>query len=828
MKSQRFNFYLTVVATTVLSIECSATLANERFERWQSGRPYTLAGWATHDYGGGGTLDVAYFLGSGLNTAMDGRCAYNANRTMVDVGDLPLVYMVYANKVPDLEGFIADFEKARKHYSNITALLLGDEVRSVHGDNGLTHMRQIRDWVVNHPDPAVNNLLLITCMPAGNHLSTSDTVRQYFNDSADAMQPDTVLAQMYDIGKPDFYASLQWFADWCRQRDISMWVIGSTWSSSVQGIPSESQLRLQKFTNLAYGVRGMFDFLWMAGVTPSVQDAGYINYDGRNNPTPMYRNVAPINREIVRLGNSIVRLTPTRVYHMDSADDEAPTGGGTAVHHWSDSDTDLPAWQRRRWRLANVTGAVNRNHLLVAFFRDDAGETYFMVVNKDHNRHDRGADLVTRVTLNLHPSVRSIQRLRRDTGQVETIAVNETFAFDLPGGTGDLFRLAGPITASAAFAGVETIVRSKLASSDPPDGGTVGRLAGNVLRFTFDRDARNVHARIRRVGKNGELITDDVADKMTRSLSDDHLTLVYRDVVGVLISNVTYQADLHWADGAPVRFTVLRGDVDGDGMVAATDADAVERAIGFKGGFLHEDLDGDGTVTESDLRFANRTVEPLAFDWNEDFESYEAGALSGQGPWREAETIPGTVLSKSWIAGPASVGTVMSHVVDGARSATCSHGGLFYGNEARFLDHEGAGGVGTLIVDFTARVNDSGFHNHGMHLWSSQDVQGNQGSFACEVVGRAVSFHAGRGIVLGEGTQNAVLDPAAGTSDIAVHYEIDFTNGTITWSCTDVGSKQSKGPFMMRFTGAVSGMDSLSIILRGTIGALDNFRVQGK
>ena len=812
--------------TLALSLCLGTTAAaNERYDAWQADRPYTLAGYGTHDYGGGGKLDLAYFHGSGLNTAHDTRCSYNAEREMVDVGDLPLFYFVYGNRMPDLEGFIGDFERARKHYKNIVGLQLGDEVKSSHGSDGLKHMGLIRDWVVNHPDPAVRNLLLITCTPGGGRMAGSEHIREYMNATVDAMRPDAVLTQMYGIGNPNDYASLQWFADWCRQRDLSPWVVGKTWSSSKQGVPSESELRLQKFVNLAYGIEGMFDFLWPAGALPTVRDAGYWNADGKDNPTTLYKQVAPVNREVANVARAIVQLHPVRVYHLDSADD--PNADSTPIYHWSDSDADLPAWLRRSDRLANVTGASNRNHLLAAFFRDDAGEEYVLVVNKDHGPAT-GAELATRVVLSVHPSVRSIQRLRRDSGAVETIAVDEHHAFDLPGGTGDLFRFAGPNTASGAFAGLKPVTLPRLVAGDPADGGTVGRLSRNVLRFTFDRDARNVHAEIRRLDDAGKPMAGDMADRLTRQVSEDRRAIVYRDELGLLVSGATYQVDMHWAEAEAARFTVMRGDVDGDGTIAEADAAAVAEALGREGLFLRADLDGDGTVTDKDVRFARRTVEPLEFVWTEDFEAYGDGSLAGQGPWLAAETLPGTVLSKAWVAGDAQVGTAMSHVIAGSKSAVSTHPGLFMGNEARFVQHVGAGGVGHLIVDIVGRVNLASFHNHGFHLWNSQDTAGDQGGFSSEIQGGSVIMRGMRGLKLGEGTTSASLDSARGVTDIAVHMDADFGAGTLTWSCIDVTHNQTKGPFTVPFTGGAAGIDGISIILRGKQGALDSIRIEGK
>ena len=107
-------------------------------------------------------------------------------------------------------------------------------------------------------------------------------------------------------------------------------------------------------------------------------------------------------------------------------------------------------------------------------------------------------------------------------------------------------------------------------------------------------------------------------------------------------------------------------------------------------------------------------------------------------------------------------------------------------------------------------------------------VNGDQGGFSCETVGGSVIFRGNRGIVLGEGTTSASLESVRGVADVAVHMDADFGAGTLTWSCTDVKNKKTKGPFVVPFTGAAAGIDSISIILRGSQGAIDDIRIQGK
>ena len=46
--------------------------ASERYDTWQSNRPFTQTAWQTHRYQGGEQVNLEYFHGSGLNTFFDG------------------------------------------------------------------------------------------------------------------------------------------------------------------------------------------------------------------------------------------------------------------------------------------------------------------------------------------------------------------------------------------------------------------------------------------------------------------------------------------------------------------------------------------------------------------------------------------------------------------------------------------------------------------------------------------------------------------------------------------------------------------------------------
>ena len=811
-----------VLAVGLVASLAGVAGANERYERWQADKPYTLAGYGTHNSGGGGTLDIDYFLDSGLNTAHDQRNNFNSQRPMVEVGDLPVFYFVYIDRIPDLEGFIADFAKARKHYKNIIGLQLGDEMKSVHGEPGLEHMRQIRDWIVNHPDPQIRNLLLITCTPGGGTMGSSEHIRDYMNDTVDKIQPDAVLAQIYGLSGRGFYSSLQWFADWCRERDIAMWVVGKTFSTSRLGMPSESELRLQKFVNLAYGVRGMFDFLWYAGAEPTIRDGGYWNIDGKDNPTTLYRNVAPVNREVANVAKAILRLRPVRAYHMDSADNEAP--GGAAIHHWSDDDADLPARMRRSFRLANVTGASNRNHLLAAFFRDDAGAEYFMIVNKDIGQPATGAELATRVTLSFYPAVKSIQRLRRDNGKVETIAVDENYAFDLPGGTGDLFKF----NTGSPFVGVEPLVLAKLVDSSPA-GGVLGRVANNRIVLSFDRPAQSVEAEIRRIDDDGKAVGQDLAELFTRTVTDDHRTLIYEETGAVLTNKASYRVTLYGADARPFTVRTVRGDVNGDGQVTGLDLAMANEVTGAVEAGWPSDMDGDGVVDQSDVRIIRQVIDPKRFHWADSFEAYSVGPLPGNGAWLEPDTMPGSGLSRAWVV--SSIEVTEEHAeLDGRRKVTGGAGavGLAYsGAELRFHDGEGFGDVGQLRCGLTVRLGTDGYQDVWFSLWNSQDTGGKRGNFTTRVEETALYRTIGRGVQVINRVKHQVASKQGGSGKgLAIEYLLDFDACTITWHWRDLNTGEVGGPHMLRYRGRFDGLDSLALFIVGKDTQVDEVWIQ--
>jgi hypothetical protein len=820
-----------------------AASANPRVDAWQAKRPFTLTSSGQHEYGGA-RIFLDEFNGSGLNTAMDSRWFGSQTWPVPESYGLPLIYVAYTPS--GMEHFLTHWNEARSKHRNIIAVFLGDEMAG-RAPGELASIRACRDWIVDHADPAIAALLTIDSEACGDTVSADVGVQQAWDREVEAMRPDVWLAQFYPIGggelKPSYYSSLEWYFRWAQKNDVAMWCWLDTWSSSSQGIPCESELRLQRFTSLAYGMRGFADFLWTAdGNGPSVKGAGY--WDGSGTPTRIYADLQTINREVAQVANSLIRLTPVRAYHMDGRDD------GDGVHHWSDSDSDLPAWQRRSGRLANVTGATNGNHLLVGFFRDVAGAEYFMVVNKDFARETAGEALTTPVTLTFHPGVEAILRLSRQTGRVERIKVSSNHVFDLPGGTGDLFTF----DTGAPFAGVGEVTLPALRETTPAQGRLCG-LAGNRITLRFDGNAREVVPEIRWLDAEGHPQGRDLGEQFERTVFDgtvgaDGLTLKLREKGAALPNGASFQVTLHYAEAEVQTWVKRAGDIDGDGQLAAADLAAFAEIAGAAGparadlngdgqlaaadlaafaeiagaaGPARADLNGDGIIGDADRVLLEKLVNAKPFQWTEAFDAYPVGPLAGNGQWLEAEGFPGSLLARSWLSRTALVAAAAGpdqagRAVGGGTALTLD----FIGNEARFKTDGGLGEFGLIRWEFTTHAGPEGFQNNAVHLFNSQDKAGECGLLAVEQENGQIVVAGSRGIIMERKKLPAPVGQGKPTDPFRVRVLIDCDRRLVTWSCTNLSTGAALGPFDVPFSGTFRGIDATSVVVAGAGAGLDD------
>lgn len=167
--------------------------------------------------------------------------------------------------------------------------------------------------------------------------------------------------------------------------------------------PSAGELRWQAYTSLAYGMRGILYFTYFGN--DAVVDA-----EGR--PTKHYGVVKQLNSEIRSLGPDLLGLESTAVYHSG-----AIPPGCTRL------PTDAP-----------VQVALEQP-LVIGFFRDTNGNSWFMLVNRNYREAQQ-------VRVDIKPHVTGVTEINaRDGRETDRATAGGSFTVSLAAGDGRLFRL---------------------------------------------------------------------------------------------------------------------------------------------------------------------------------------------------------------------------------------------------------------------------------------------------------------------------------------------------------------------------------------------------
>jgi hypothetical protein len=349
----------------------------------------------------------------------------------------------------------------------------------------------------------------------------------------------------------------QWFGDLRRYRQHAMGngiPLGAytqtfravqDYDQTVYRDPSTSEMNLNNFGALAFNVKVLIDFTYNTGASSLFTSPG-----GDSNPNPLYHHRKEINRQVKNLSPALCRLTCINKLNAGLASIDTvfirgrhSTGPGTSdynalpISFQPDSDSAAYSdWEFGRndpylsgWSVSN-SGSKNNSlpgDVIISWFKvlDEsmdgpaAGEVYFMVVNGLTDAAGTAAECRQSITLDFafgSSGLNALQRLSRDSGQVETLLLplvngKRRLSLQLDGGAGDLFKFytgapfvgaapdttpPGPVasfTATAASGQVTltwtnpsnpdfsgTLIRRKAGGppSGPTDGDLVADLAG--------------------------------------------------------------------------------------------------------------------------------------------------------------------------------------------------------------------------------------------------------------------------------------------------------------------------------------------------------------
>jgi hypothetical protein len=294
-------------------------------------------------------------------------------------------------------------------------------------------------------------------------------------------------------GSPtNWYGDLRRYREHARQANVPLGTYRQSfhavqdYDSTVYRDPSGSEFRLNTFAALAFNVKFLIDFTYNTGSSSFFTKPG-----GDTHPTPLYRELQQVNREVCALGPALVRLKPiddakTPSHHTtgvmfirgrhrggDGKPAHNPVPVGLLPDHadggYTDWESDRNDPFLRGWAVENV-GTRNDKlpgdvilswfAVLDESFDGDAheGERYFMVTNGLSDAAGDAASCRQRITLNFAdaPATAVMQKIDRGSGKVvdvplKLVGKRRQLVLDLDGGTGELLKFK----TGAPFVGVE-------------------------------------------------------------------------------------------------------------------------------------------------------------------------------------------------------------------------------------------------------------------------------------------------------------------------------------------------------------------------------------
>jgi hypothetical protein len=198
-----------------------------------------------------------------------------------------------------------------------------------------------------------------------NQLGTQ-TYREYIDKYMQVFQPQFISYDYYPFFntgfKDTYYQNMEIIRETALKAGIPFWVF--TLSCQIYPSfpqPKESWIRLQLYSDLAYGAGGLQYF------TYSLPHSGTENFrtailNANGKPTYLYDIAKRVNREIHSLEAIFTQLHSIDVYHTE------PLPKGTKP---------LP----EDFYIKNISGGP----MIVGYFKDKPGNPYLMLVNRDYN-----------------------------------------------------------------------------------------------------------------------------------------------------------------------------------------------------------------------------------------------------------------------------------------------------------------------------------------------------------------------------------------------------------------------------------------------------------
>lgn len=211
--------------------------------------------------------------------------------------------------------------------------------------------------------------------------------------------------------RPDYFENLAIIRDAALRHGADPWQIILSTEHLAYRAPTEAEMRWQAYTSLAYGMKGLMYFTYWTA--PSREEDGLfaiVESDGQ--PARLYPVIRDLNAEILALGDTLLGLNSTGVYHTGAIPARGVRLGTDAVVRLPE---ELP--------------------LLLGMFEDAEGAQYAMIVNRDYQQP-------VEVPVSFLPHVIGVDVISPETGESEALELTDhALTLPLRAGGGKLLRL---------------------------------------------------------------------------------------------------------------------------------------------------------------------------------------------------------------------------------------------------------------------------------------------------------------------------------------------------------------------------------------------------
>jgi hypothetical protein len=242
------------------------------------------------------------------------------------------------------------------------------------------------------------------------------TYRDHVERYMEIVQPRVLSYDHYCLRadgsmRPDYFENLAIIRDIALRHGADPWQIVLSTGHPAYRAPSEGEMRWQVYTSLAYGMKGLMYFTYWSH--PSREEDGmFAIVTSEGEPHRLYPIIRDLNAEVLALGETLLDLTSTGVYHTG----EIPAGG-TCLG--TDCVVQLP----------------EDLPLVVGMFEDAEGTPYAMIANRDY------AEAVE-VPVSFLPHVVGVEQISAETGEAERLEMTDrAVTLALRPGGGKLLRL---------------------------------------------------------------------------------------------------------------------------------------------------------------------------------------------------------------------------------------------------------------------------------------------------------------------------------------------------------------------------------------------------